>query len=214
MTTQTRTRTDRNGAAIAAIAVASAAVVAIMAFGGAGNGNGNQGGVVVPPPAASPSTPPTPTPAPTSEPTAAPTPSSTPSPTPGGGDDGTPIKVRIATVNHADVTVDVFDETSWVVDARSGPPVEGVSVDYDRVQVENVDPATLRLTWSDYPMDTELTLFASEGDGRVRLVLVRPGPTETTDAIAFDRQLLLRFATPIDAGKVDAFVQDGLDTAG
>jgi hypothetical protein len=117
-------------------------------------------------------------------------------------------------VNHAAVTVDVVDETSRVLDARSGPPIEGVSVDSDHVQVENVDATTLRLTWSDYPMDNALTLFVSEGDGRVRLVLVRPGPSETTDAMAFDRQLILRFANPIDASDVDPFVQDGLDTAG
>ena len=211
MTTQTRTSTDRaNGAAIAAfafgsIAVVTAAIVAIVAFGGAGNGNPNQGGVVVPPPAASPSGPAKPTTDPTTEPTTAPIPSAKPD---------APIKVRIATVNHADVTVAVIDETTRVLEARSGPPIEGASVDYDRLSVESVDATTLRLTWSDYPIDNALTLFVSEGEGRVRLVLVRPGPTGTTDSIAFDRQLLVHFASPIDAADVDPFVQDGLDTAG
>jgi hypothetical protein len=215
VTTQTRTNPSHGDGAviaaigIAALAVATAAVVAIVAFGGAGK-DGGDSGIVVPPPSASPSAPATPT----TWPTTAPSPTSRPSPTPGGGDDGTPIRVRIATVNHAAVTVDVVDETSRVLDARSGPPIEGVSVDTDRVQVENVDATTLRLTWSDYPMDNALTLFVSEGDGRVRLVLVRPGPSETTDAMAFDRQLILRFANPIDASDVDPFVQDGLDTAG
>jgi hypothetical protein len=212
MTTQTRTSTHRaNETAFAvigfgAIGVATAAVIALVAFGGNGGGTGDQGGIVVPPPAASPSTPA----APTTKPTASP--SSKPSPTPGGGDDGTPIRVSIATVNHADVTVDIVDETSRIVDVRSGPAIEGASVDYDRVSVENVDATTLRLTWTDYPMDSTLTLFVSQGDGRFRFVLVRPGPTETTDAMAFDRQLLVRFATPIDASEVDPFVQDGLDT--
>jgi hypothetical protein len=209
MTTQTRTTSDRsNGTALAAfafgaVAVVTAAFVAIVAFGGAGNGNPNQGGVVVPPPA-SPSVPATPSIDPSARPTTAPHRSSKPD---------EPIKVRIATVNHANVTVDIVDETLRVLDARSGPPIEGASVDFDRLQVENAGPTTLRLTWSDYPMPTALTLFVSETNGRVRLVLVRPGPTGTTDAMAFDRQMLVRLASPIDAANVDPFVQDGLDTA-
>lgn len=211
MTTNTQARTDRRtGAAVAAftfgaIAVVTAAIVAFVAFGGAGNGRPNQGGIVIPPPAEAPSTPPKPTVEPTTDPTTAPSPSSKPE---------APIRVRIATLNRADVSVDVVDETSRVLDARSGPPIEGTSVDYDRLAVENVDATTLRLTWIDYPIDNALTLLVSQGgDGRVRLVLVRPGPTETTDTIAFDRQLLVRFASPIDAADVEPFVQDGLDTA-
>ena len=109
MTTQTRTSADRsNGAAISAfafgaIAVVTAAILAIVAFGGAGNGNPNPGGVVVPPRAGSPSAPARPTAEPTTEPTTAPIPSAKPH---------APIKVRIATVNHADVTVAVIDETT------------------------------------------------------------------------------------------------------
>lgn len=209
MTTQTRTRTERTDAfaiaalGLAAIAVATATIAAV-AFGGAGDGRPNQGGIVVPPPAASPSTPSQPS----TEPTTVPSPSPRPSPKP-----AVPPKVRISTVNHADVTLDIVDETSRVIEARSGPAIEGVSVDFDRLDVENLDATTLRLTWSDFPIDNALTLFVSEGDGRLRLVLVRPGPTETTDSIAFDRQLLVRFATPVDATDVDTFVQDGLDTA-
>ena len=215
MTTQSRTSPDRAGGlaiailGFAAAAVTTAAVIAAIALSGNGSGNGDQGGIVVPPPAASPSMPARPT----ARPTDAPIPTAKPSPSP-TSDPATPVRVRIATVNHADVTVDVVDETSRIVDARSGPPIDGASVDGERLDVAQVDATTLRLTWTDYPIDNALTLLVSQGgDGRVRLVLVRPGPTETTDAIAFDRQLTLRFADPIDASHVDPFVQDGLDTA-
>ena len=214
VTTQTRTDQGRTNAfaiaagGFAAIAVATAAVVAVVALSGAGKGSSGHGygdgGVVVPPPTASPSGAATPRPSakPSATPTTAPIPSSKPAST----------RIRIATVNDADVTVDIVDKTARVTHARSGPAIEGVSVDYDRLLVKYVDPRTLRLTWSDYPMDNALTLFVSQDGGRLRLVLVRPGPSGTTDAIAFDRQLLLTFASPIDASDIDQVVQDGLDT--
>jgi hypothetical protein len=111
------------------------------------------------------------------------------------------------------VTVDVVDETSRVVEARTGRPADGASVDFDNLAIENLDPSTLQLTWIDYPMDSALTLFISEAGGHLRLVLVRPEPTGTTDAMGLDRVMILRFARPVDAAGAVTFVQDGLDTA-
>jgi len=221
MTTIQNQRTNRDaravaiaGFAVGAMAVATATLVetatlvAVVSFGSAGRGGNDGTRGVVPPIAASPSGPaasatprPTMTAEPTTKPTARPT------------DGATPSHVRIATTTGAIVTLDVVDETSTVVEARSGKPADGVSVDSETLKVENVDPSTLRLTWSDYAIDNALTLLVSKGDGHLRLVLVRPEPSGSTDAMAMDRELLLRFARPVAAADVVPFVQDGLDTA-
>ena len=182
--------------------VALAAVVALTAFGG--GGRGNDGAAVPPPPAASPSAP-------------AKSPEPAPDPTPGPSDDGSdamPIKVDLENVTGADVYVDIVDRSGRLVDARSGTPDEGVSVDSYKLEVENVDPSTLRLTWSDYPIDNALALYIDESEGGIRLVLVQPEPTGPTDTIALDRELILSFSEPISADDVEPFLQDGLDTPG
>ncbi len=74
--------------------------------------------------------------------------------------------------------------------------------------------ATLKLTWMDYPIDNALALYIDESDGGYRFLLVQPAPTGTTDAIAFDRELVLSFSEPISASQAEAFLQEGLDTPG
>ena len=44
--------------------------------------------------------------------------------------------------------------------------------------------------------------------------MVQPAPTGATDAIGFDRVLILSFSQPISAAQVEAFLQEGLDTPG
>jgi hypothetical protein len=222
MTTRVQDRRDRSAqitllASIAA-GVALAAIVAFSAFGAGGRGNDD---VVAPPlaspspsaPAQSPDVTPAPheTPAPTPDPTDSP--AATPDPEQDGSD-AMPIKVDLANATGADVYVDIVDTTGLLVEARSGTPDDGVSVDSYTLEVENLDATTLRLTWSDFPIDNALALYIDESDGGIRLLLVQPAPTGPSDAIAFDRELILAFAEPISAVDVETFLQEGLDTPG
>lgn len=217
---------DLRPSAIVAFGVAAATIglVAVVAFGGIGGRGANDGGVVVPPPASSPSVPaatpssepsqapatpkPTAKPVSTPEPTVKPVPTPKPEPT-DGGTDAVPIRVDLRNATGADVYVDIVDRTGLIVEARSGRPAEGVST--DRLVVENLDPRTLKLTWSDYPIDNALALFVDRTDDGYRFLLIQPAPTGTTDSIALDRELILRFAEPISAGDVETFLQEGLD---
>jgi hypothetical protein len=190
-----------------AAGIALGAIVAFTAFGGGGRGNDD---VAAPPlPSASP-------PAPAGSPDATPgleTPAATPGPE-DGGSDAMPIKVDLANATGADVYVDIADTTGLLVNARSGTPVDGMSVDSYTLAVENLDATTLRLTWVDFPIDNALALYIDESAGGIRLMLVQPAPTGSTDAMGFDRELILSFAEPISADDVEAFLQDGLDTPG
>jgi hypothetical protein len=233
MTTRVLDRRDRSAqitllASIAA-GVALAAVVAFTAFGGAGGGRGN-GGIV--PPAASPAAPaetpsgtpaPDETPAPTPDPPTEPVPDGTPVPdetpaaTPNpndGGSDAMPIKVDLENATGDDVYVDIDDRTGLLVDAESGTPGDGMSVEPYTLKVENIDATTLKLTWVDYPIDNALALFIYESEVGIRLLLVQPEPTGPTDSIGFDRVLILEFSEAISADDVDRSMQDGLDTPG
>ena len=195
-----------------AIAVALASIVALGGFGG----RGGNAGVIVPPPVASPSTPAV-TPRPSDRPTPSPATSPLPSPAatpepPDGGSDAMPTRVDLATATGADVYVDIVDRTGLLAGAVSGTPGDGASVEGYTVAVENLDPVTLRLTWIDLPIDNALALYIDRADGHLRLLLIQPEPTTASDAIGFDRELVLTFSEPVSAGSVETFLQGGLDT--
>ena len=80
------------------------------------------------------------------------------------------------------------------------------------VKVENLDPTTLRLMGG-LPDRQRLALYIDRSrTASVRRSSARPdGPT---DAMAFDRELVLTFAQPISASQVETFLQGGLDTPG
>ena len=167
----------------------------------------------------------TPRPRPSQAPTERPTktPTATVDPTPGGspetppedgGSDAIPLKVELDNATGADVYVDIADRTGILVDAASGQPGDGASVEPYRLQVENVDARSLRLTWVDYPIDNALALYIDRVGGGYRLLLVQPEPTGPTDSIAFDRELILTFSETVSAVDVEAFLQGGLDTPG
>jgi hypothetical protein len=212
MTTRVQDRRDRSAqitllASITA-GVALAAIVAVSAFGGGGGGGDD---VVAPPPASE--SPSAPAPSPDVTPAPEETPAATPDPEQDGFD-AMPIKVDLENATGADVYVDIADSTGLLVDARSGTPGDGMSVDSYTLEVENVDATTLRLTWVDFPIDNALALYIDESDAGIRLVLVQPAPTGPADAMGFDRELILSFAEPISADDVEAFLQEGLDTPG
>ncbi len=219
--------------AMALAVVAAVAFVAVIAFAGSGRGgNGTAGGGAGGPsgaPSEAPSEVPSeqPSAAPSDEPSDAPSSDPDPDPTPrpvpvtprptlepNPGNDGMPIKVDLEVENGADVYVDIVDGTGFLVGAESGSPAEGVSVPPYTLVVENVSESTLKLTWSDFPIDNALALYIDEVDGKLRLLLVQPEPTGPTDAMGSDRELILSFSKAVSADEVEAFIQDGLDSPG
>jgi hypothetical protein len=195
---------------LAGLAIAAVAVVAIAATGpgrpaaaAPSNAPAPTTAAVVPTPVPTPVSTPTPTPVVTPAPTASPD---------EGGSDAMPITVELDTFDGHAVTIDIVDGTGSVVSAVSGRPGDGASAGGGEIAVANVDARTLHLTWVDFPIDNRLALFVDEVDGHIRLLLVQPGPAEVTDAIGFDRQLILVFDRPIDAGTVVTVIQEGLDT--
>jgi hypothetical protein len=197
---------------VAAVALASLAVFTL----GSGRGETNAG-PVLPPPSAAPTAlavAPTSSPVPTDEPTPAATPVPTTAEPSEEGADAMPIRVDLANANGADVYVDIVDHTGLLVDAASGTPGDGASIEAYTVKVENLGPTTLRLSWMDYPIDNALALYIDRVEDGFRFVLVQPEPTGTTDAMGVDRELVLTFSQPISAAQVETFLQGGLDTPG
>jgi hypothetical protein len=199
-----------------AIAFAGAAIVVLAATAFAVGG----GNPAAPPTPARPSAsvvagaPPVTTPQPTSQPVdPTPVPTAKPAPRPTHANspvDPAPIRVDLETVDGHVVRVDIVDLTGILVTAVSGSPAAGASA--DGLAVENIDARTLRLTWVDFPIDNVDALNIEWFDGHLRLVMVEPEPTGVTDAIGFDRQLVLTFAEPISAADVEAVLTTGLDT--
>ncbi len=188
-----------------ATGVALAATVAFTALGG---GDGRNDAPAVPPIA-------NPSPSPTPPATPVPVPDETPAPSSDPDDDGSdamPIKVVLENATGADVYVDIADTTGLLRDARSGTPGDGMSV--DTLVAENIDAKTLKLTWVDFPIDNALALYIDEHEGGIRFLLVQPEPSGPTDAMGFDRELILSFAEPISADGVETLLVEGLDTPG
>ena len=79
---------------------------------------------------------------------------------------------------------------------------------------ENIDATTLKLTWVDFPIDNALALYIDEHEGGIRFLLVQPEPSGPTDAMGFDRELILSFSEPISAEDVETLLVEGLDTPG
>ena len=204
---------------IAGLALAGAVVVVAAALPGRASA---QPEASAPVPSHAPSAPPQPSAAPTRtpDPTPVPTPVATPVPakpsaTPDdGGTDAIPLYVDLDTFDGHAVSMDVVDHSGWVVAAETGHPGDGASVESNRLEVTNVDARTLRLRWTDFPVANRDALFVDEVGGRLRLVVVQPEHDGSSDAIAFDRELVVRFDRAVDAATVEAIIQGGLDTAG
>jgi hypothetical protein len=144
-----------------------------------------------------------------------PPPSPSPMPTaatPGSGGpigSGGPFHVVLAQASGDDVTIDVTDESGTLLDAASGTPGEGASVEPYTVDATNVDATTIRLTWVDGPCDSASTLTIDATASRLLLVQ----PECAGDAVAFDRVLELWFSRAVDADALEISLQDGIDTA-
>jgi hypothetical protein len=192
---------------IVGAAVAAVAIVAVVALGGRGSG-GSGAGVAIP--SATPSS------APSVVPSAPP--STPPSSDPSGdaddpGSDAMPLTVDLRNATGAAVRVDIVDRTGLLLGAESGTPGDGMSVEPNKIHVENIDARTLKLTWVDFPIDNALALFIDETAAGYRLLLIQPEPTAPTDAIGFDRELVLSFSEPVSVRQIQSFLQGGLDTS-
>jgi hypothetical protein len=141
-------------------------------------------------------------------------PVATPEPRPvtDDGDDAMPITVELETADGHDVHVDIVDRYGLLVSAESGHPAEGMSVEPFKLEIENLDERTLKLTWVDFGIDNALALHFFQ-EGRV-LVLVQPEPAGDVDATGHDCELILTFEESISADDIDGFLQGGLDTPG
>jgi uncharacterized membrane protein len=217
MTTRSLDRRSRSNQITLIVSIAAGTILAaLIAFTAFGGGGGTDDPVLPPIASPSPSAPSTPVPAPdeTPEPTPVSAPDQTPAPAsdPDNGSDAMPIKVDLQNATGAQVYVDIVDNTGLLVEARSGTPGDGMSV--EGLVAENIDARTLKLTWTDFPIDNALALYVDEHEGGIRLLLVQPGPTGTTDAMGFDRELILSFSEPISADQVETVLVEGLDTPG
>ena len=206
MTTRVLDRPNRSTQITLLVSIAAGlALAAAVAFTALAGGDRNDHPVV--PPIANPS--------PTPPASSVPAPDETPAPTPvpeDGGSDAMPIKVDLENATGAEVHVDVADTTGLLAEARSGTPGDGMSV--ETLVAENIDAKTLKLTWVDFPIDNALALYIDEHEGGIRFLLVQPEPTGPTDAMGFDRELVLNFSEPISADQVETLLVEGLDTPG
>jgi hypothetical protein len=138
-----------------------------------------------------------------------------PDPTPDASEDPTtnpaPIRIGLRSTSGQDVFVDIVDRSGTIERAVSGRPAEGVSVGSDTLQVENLDPRTLRLSWSDFPIDNTLALYVDPIGVGYRFLLIQPAPTGPADAMGEDRILELTFDHEISAAEVEALMQKSLD---
>ncbi len=140
------------------VIAALAAVLAACSAGGAGQA-----------PTEPPAPAPTAVPAPNTQAPA--TPALVPSEEPGS--DLMPIRVELDSTTGQDVYVDILDRTGSIKAATTGQPGDGATVEPYTVEVENIDARTLRLSWTDYPIDNALSLFVDQAGGRSA---VRPRP--------------------------------------
>ena len=136
------------------------------------------------------------TPVPTSEPTAQP--SAAPTDAPAGQG------IDLDTADDHDVIVVIDDQDGVLAGAGSGRAGDGMSVRWGDVQVENVDEDTLRVTWVGLPVDAEIRLAVGRAGDDVVLGFTQPAPPANSDAMGFDRVLVLDFATPVRGEDVTA----------
>ena len=178
---------------VVAILIGIVAVTAIVASSGLAAGN------------ATPSAAPTerPSPVPTLEPT--PTPAETPAPSDG------PVKIDLDVATTHDVSVVIDDQTGALVDASSGRAGNGMSVRWFDVKAENVDSDTIRVTWVGLPRDEVIATSISGQDGKIRIRMVQASPPKNSDAIGFDRVLVLTFEEAVSADDVQVSIEDAVD---
>ncbi len=183
-----------------AVLLAVAAVLVIVAGGAFGRG-------VDPSPA--------PSVAPSSPPSVSPGVPSTPQPTvvPTGDPDDGAITVDLDNLTDHDVSVVIDDETGTLDEAVSDQPGDGMSVRWFDVKVENVDSKTVRVVWVGLPRDEQVQLSISEDDGTYHLDFLQAAPPANSDAVGYDRVLVLRFDAEVSADDVEVTFKEAAGSA-
>jgi hypothetical protein len=198
-----RVRTLR--VAAAAIAIAIVAGIALVASGVLGRGAE---------PSPSPSTPPVASPSPqpslVPSPVPSPLPSPDPSAEPADGDD----VVDLDALPGQGISVVIDDQVGTLVGASSGEPGDGMSVRWFDAIVENLDAQTIEVTWVGLPVDEELSLLISEYEGGYRLHFGQSNPPLDSDAVGFDRVLVLEFDEPVSPNDVVVTFEGGPENEG
>jgi hypothetical protein len=143
---------------------------------------------------------PTPVASPTARPSDAPTvpPTDTPTDAPSGD-----LEVDLDIATDHDVTVVVRDASGSVTDVSSGRAGDGMSVRWGDVEVVNVDATTIRVTWVGLPVDEVIDLTISRDGAAVTLDFVQDAPPANSDAVGFDRVLVIAFDTAVDPADVE-----------
>ena len=161
---------------------------------------------------------PTPTPSdrPSTPPSVAPSSPSSPQPTVEPTDDPAdgPVTVDLENLTDHDVSVVIDDETGILDGAVSGKPGDGMSVRWFDVKVENLDSATLRVVWVGLPRDEQVQLSISAEDGTYHLGFVQAAPPANSDALGYDRILVLRFDSDVNADDVEVTFEEAPVSAG
>jgi len=143
------------------------------------------------------------TPGPSSPASAA---SATPAPTMPEISGGPALYLTLDTADASTVRVAVIDQTGLLTGVASGTPGDGASVAVDAPTVVAADTAGLVVTWAAPPCDSEPTVILSETGVRI----VQPPCLDPTDAVAFDRVLILHTSDTIDPASLEAVIQDAL----
>jgi hypothetical protein len=172
-----------------AAAVVTLALVAVLAVASGVLGRGT--------PVAAPSEPaPTVAPSPTAKPSPA-EPTEVPTATPDGIFD-----VDLKNLTDHNVKVRITDATGSVVGASSGTPGDGMSVRWGDSIVENVDADTIRIVFVGLPRDELVRVAISEQGGSVHFDFAQAAPPPYSDAVGFDRILVIDFDAPVSADDV------------
>ena len=140
---------------------------------------------------------------PSASPSVVPTPSATP--TGPAIPASAPPAVHVDLIEHvgADASIDVVDRSGTLVDAESGDPPDGGSVEEGTIQVvaDTADPNTLVLTWTGMPCDTTHQLDIAPDH---TMTITRPACSG--DTIPVDHVLRLTFDAPIDPATIEGSV--------
>jgi len=140
---------------------------------------------------------------PSASPSAAPTPSATP--TGPAIPASAPPAVHVDLIEHVgeDASIDIVDRSGTLVDAESGDPPDGGSVEEGTIQVvaDTADANTLVLTWTGMPCDTTHQLDIAPDH---TLTITRPACSG--DTIPVDHVLRLTFDAPVDLEAIQGSV--------
>jgi hypothetical protein len=145
-----------------------------------------------------------------------PLPSGQPSPQPSPDPSDPPVDgyIRLDLDNATDneVTIAIEDETGKLAKAISGEPGDRMSTRWFESIIESLDDRTIRIVWVGLPMDDEVLLGITRSGGHFELLFVQNAPPANSDALGYDRILVLEFDEPVTAEDFRAVIQEGRDT--